>query len=230
MASERRVKGWRAGGGASWGGWARLVILAGVSLALVACGSKHDTSGPSTDSALLVPLNAQFNDGHTVRWANLPVPVFTNGIARPEEVTAWSAATGGAVTFTFVGSPPANGISFRAGGGSDVCGLTTIEYDSNGQISSADIQIVVAIFRTPVCVGTVSHETGHGIGFLAHTADGGLMDPDGGNGQITPEDVTFVRTLYSLAPGTFVGLSEARRVPLGRSGRRSMTFVDPVRR
>ena len=68
------------------------------------------------------------------------------------------------------------------------------------------------------------------FGFLAHTADGGLMDPDGGNGEITPEDVTFSQSLYSLAPGTFVGLGEHPRIALARSGRRSVTIVDPVRR
>ena len=188
------------------------------------------TGSSSADRTLLVQLNAQFNDGKTVRWATLPVPVFTNGIARPDEVTAWQSATGGAVSFTFVGSRPAQGISFRAGGGNDVCGLTTVEYDSDGHITSADIQIVVAIFRTPVCTNTVSHETDHAIGFLAHTADGGLMDPDGGNGQITPEDVSFIRALYALAPGTFVGVAERTRLALGRTGHRSITIVDPVRR
>jgi alpha-D-ribose 1-methylphosphonate 5-triphosphate synthase subunit PhnL len=56
------------------------------------------------------------------------------------------------------------------------------------------------------------------------------MDPDGGNGEITPEDVTFIQSLYSLAPGTFVGLGERTRIALARSGRRSVTIVDPVRR
>jgi hypothetical protein len=201
-------------------------------MGLVGCGSSHSTSAPSsgTDARLLFDLNARFNDGRTVRWNTLPIPVFTNGIAHEDEVTAWTRATGGAVSFTFVGSRPAHGISFRSGDGSDVCGLAVVEYDSDGRIISVDIQIVVAIFRSPLCVGTVSHETGHGIGFLAHTADGGLMDPDGGNGQITPEDVTFVRALYALPPGAVVGSAETTRVPVGRPGRRSMTFVDPVRR
>jgi hypothetical protein len=56
------------------------------------------------------------------------------------------------------------------------------------------------------------------------------MDPDGGNGEITPADASFIRALYALAPGPFVGLGEQTRVPLGSVGRRSMTFVDPVRR
>ena len=57
------------------------------------------------------------------------------------------------------------------------------------------------------------------------------MDPDGGNGEITPEDVTFIQSLYSLAPGTtFVGFGERTRIALARSGRRSVTIVDPVHR
>ena len=56
------------------------------------------------------------------------------------------------------------------------------------------------------------------------------MDPDGGNGQITSEDVSFIRSLYALAPGTFVGLAERTQVAVARTGRRSITIVDPVRR
>jgi hypothetical protein len=194
-------------------------------------GSQNNPSGPSgSDTALLIQLNARFNDGRTVRWANLPIPVFTNGIAREDEVTAWTAATGGAVTFAFVGSPPSSGISFRFGGGTDVCGSAAVQYTTDGRITSVDIQIVEAIFRGPQCQRTVVHETGHAIGFLAHTADGGLMDPDGGNGEITPEDVTFIRALYALAPGTFVGLAQQVRMPTGRPDRRSITVASAVRR
>ncbi len=207
------------------------IILMVVALVFgcVGCG-KSSASGPSGSSDLLIALNARFNDGRTVRWAALPIPVFLNGIARADEVNAWAAATGGAVTFTFVGNPPAAGIAFRFGGGNDVCGSALVEYESDGRITSADIQVVQAIFRGPQCQRTVVHETGHAIGFLAHTADGGLMDPDGGDGEITTGDVTFIRDLYALAPGTFVGLGERTRIALARSGRRSVTIVDPVRR
>jgi hypothetical protein len=206
------------------------VALLGLSL-LAGCGGHSNASGPSPmDTALLVQLNARFNDGRTVRWASLPIPVFTNGIAREDEVNAWAAETGGAVTFAFVGSRPPAGISFRFGGGADVCGATTVQFTTDGLITSADVQVVQAIFRGPQCQRTVVHETGHAIGFLAHTADGGLMDPDGGNGEITAEDVSFIRALYALPPGTAVGLGERTRLPLGPLGRRSMTFVDPVRR
>lgn len=209
---------------------ARTVLLIAFLIGGASCHSKS-TSGPSGSAHdLLVQLNAAQNDGRTVRWSSLPIPVFLNGVAREDEVNAWAVATGGAVTFTFVGSPPAAGVSFRFGGGNDVCGTTFIDYEADGRITSVDIQIVQAIYRGPECQRTVVHETGHAIGYLAHTADGGLMDPDGGNGVITQEDVTFIQSLYALAPGTFVGLSEGIRVPLGRTGRRSITIVDPVRR
>lgn len=132
---------------------ARRVAVARIILMVVAlvfgcvgCG-KSSASGPSGSSDLLIALNARFNDGRTVRWAALPIPVFLNGIARADEVNAWAAATGGAVTFTFVGNPPAAGIAFRFGGGNDVCGSALVEYESDGRITSADIQVVQAIFR-----------------------------------------------------------------------------------
>jgi hypothetical protein len=210
----------------------RVMVIVVLALGCAACGSHSSASGPSGSGIdLLIALNASFNDGRTVRWAALPIPVFLNGIARADEVSAWAVATGGAVTFAFVGSPPPAGIAFRFGGGNDVCGSTLVEYESDGRITSVDIQVVQGIFRGPQCQRTVVHETGHAIGFLAHTGDGGLMDPDGGNGEITPDDVTFIRSLYSLAPGTFVGLGERTRVALARSrGRRSVMIVDPVRR
>jgi hypothetical protein len=210
----------------------RAVTLAALAVGLAACGngSRQSTTIPAgADTGLLLELNAGANDGHTVRWVRLPVPVFTNGIAQPDEVASWTAATGGTVTFTFVDKQPAHGISFRAGGGSDVCGLTTVEYE-NGHINSADVQIVVDLFRTRHCVGTIAHETGHAIGFLGHTADGGLMDPDGGNGGITPSDIAFVRSLYSFPPNSFVAGTEWLRGRIGRTGRGSITLVDPARR
>lgn len=205
-------------------------MLVGLALGLVGCESRQTITAPAgADTRSLFDLNAHANDGRTVRWATLPIPVFTNGIAREDEVTAWSRATGGAVSFVFVNSPPARGIRFRPGGGNDLCGLATVEFDDD-RIISVDIQIAVAIYRSTLCIGPVIHEIGHAIGFLAHTADGGLMDPDGGDGRITSGAASFIRSLYSLPPGTFVGVSESLRTKLGRSGRRTVTIVDPVRR
>jgi hypothetical protein len=207
------------------------LALVAVVLGYAGCGGKDHSSGPSgSGNDLLIALNASQNDGRTVRWPSLPIPVFLNGIAQADEVNAWAAATGSAVSFTFVGSAPAAGISFRYGGGGDECGSTVVDYGPDGRIVGADIEVVQSVFRGPQCQRTVTHETGHAIGFLGHTSDGGLMDPDGGNGDITAADVTFVQLLYALAPGTFIGLGERVRVPLGRTGRRSVRIVDPVRR
>jgi hypothetical protein len=196
---------------------------------LVACGGHHSSSG-SNSTELLVQHNAQFNDGRTVRWPALPVRVALNGLGTPDEVTAWTSATGGAVTFAFVGGPIGNGVNMRGTGSSEVCGVTTVEYGSDGVITSADIALSRPIYRSPQCVRTVTHETGHAIGFLNHTSNGGLMDDDGGNGQFNAEVTETIQDLYALAPGTFVGRGERPRLGLEPRGRRTLVFVTYPRR
>ena len=95
----------------------------------------------------------------------------------------------------------------------------------------ADVQVSQSIYRGPQCVHTVTHETAHAIGFLGHTDDGGLMDPDGGNGNITSLVSGVLRDLYHFSPGTVV-TAQAKRLGLQRSGGKNvMTFVYyPVRR
>jgi hypothetical protein len=186
-----------------------LALLAG----LTGCGSSGSSgSGPAgtIQSSSVFEHNAQFNEGRTIRWPNVPITVATNGIATTGEITAWTDATGGRVTFSIVGSGSANvTIGFRSG--STVCGSTTVAQ---------------TIFRSSVCVRTVTHEVGHAIGFLNHTADGGLMDLDGGNGQITGDVSSMLSTLYSFPPNTPAGLSQLLSSPERRpGGRRTMTFV-----
>jgi hypothetical protein len=211
-----------------------------VALALVACGGGGGGGGngganPSAPTAqeleFLRQHNARFNDGLTTRWRNLPIRVFTNNIAQQDEVTEWTQATGGAVTFTFVGRGAGADITFRFGTGNDICGVTTVEFNENGDILTADVRVVQAIFRTSACQRTVTHEVGHAIGFLDHTSDGGLMDDDGGDGRITEPVAGMFRLLYSLEPGTPVGVALGRRT-LRRSanGRYVLTIVYPVRR
>ena len=206
-----------------------MALLALAAAALLSVGCEKDKG--HSDS-FLFENNAQFNDGRTVRWPNLPIRVFLgNGVASADEVTVWTAQTGGLVTFTFVGSPAGAGITFGFRGGDDICGTTDVEYTDDGQITSADVRVSQSIYRGPQCVRTVTHETAHAIGFLDHTSDGGLMDDDGGNGEITRPVSQMLRDLYSLAPGTVV--SAERRKPLVQrrsGGRNTMTFIYPVRR
>lgn len=207
-----------------WGLLALAVLVAG------GCGSKgKGNAGPSGEElAYLLDHNAEFNDGRTVRWSGLPITVALNGIAREDEVTAWTAATGGAVTFSFVAG--GGGISFRFGGGSGICGTTLVTYTDGGEIVSADVRVVASVFRGPQCIRTVTHEVGHAIGFLDHSADGGLMNPDGGNGELTPEVTEMIRNLYALAPGTFIGNAQSARAALRPRGlTRTRTFVHPMR-
>ncbi len=214
----------------------RWAVLVGFALVLGACGGGGSKSpaGPSSEAetAFLAQHNAQFNSGRTVRWSSLPIPVFTNGIAREDEVTIWTGASGGAVTFAFGGGPVASGINFSLRSGTDICGVTTVQYNGGGAILAADVRVSGEIYRGPQCVSTVSHETAHAIGFLDHTSDGGLMDADGGNGRITSPVATMIRDLYSLPPGTVITVGESPRTALLPSGGRyTLTFVYyPVRR
>jgi hypothetical protein len=92
-----------------------------------------------------------------------------------------------------------------------------------------EVQVSQAIYRGPQCVRTVTHETAHAIGFLGHTTDGGLMDDDGGDGEITPTVTQVLRDLYALPPGTLVS-AQTKRLGLRRPGGRNvMTFVYPAR-
>jgi hypothetical protein len=203
-------------------------LLGLIVLALLGLGCHKDSNN---SSSLVFEHNAQFNGGRATRWPALPIRVFLgNGVANAGEVSVWTGESGGLVTFTFVGSAAGAGITFRFRSGEDICGVTNVEFTDDGQITSADVQVSRTIYRGPQCVRTVTHETAHAIGFFDHTSDGGLMDDDGGNGEITPPVSQFFRDLYSLAPGTNV--SSERRKPLveRRRGRNVLTFIYPVRR
>lgn len=207
-----------------------LPVLGLVALVLLGLGCGKDDHGGS--NAYLFEHNAQFNGGRTVRWPSLPIRVWLgNGVATAGEVTVWTAATGGAVTFTFVGSGGGADISFQFRSGTDICGVTHVEFADTGEITSANIQVSQAVYRGPQCVRTVTHETGHAIGFLNHTSDGGLMDDDGGDGEITQPVSQMFRDLYFLAPGTVISAERRRPLVERRAGGRNvMTFIYPVRR
>jgi hypothetical protein len=217
------------------GRWpARLLQLAALPIVLVACGGGGGGGGSDSpgdaEIRFLAQHNARFNGGVTTRWPNLPIRVFTNNIARQDEVTAWTGATGGLVTFSFVGSRAGADIFFSFTTGATICGVTTVEFEADGRITSADVRVVQAVFRGPQCIRTVTHEIGHAIGFFDHTADGGLMDDDGGNGEITPPVSRMFVNLYSMPTGSAIGLGERARVAQRRPGGRSaLTFIHPMR-
>jgi hypothetical protein len=210
----------------------RRVSAAGVAglcaVLVLGCGKDHGTG--STKNAPLFEFNAQQNGGRTVRWANLPVRVHLGGgVARADEVAIWSAATNGAVTFAFVSTPAAANITFAYRSGTDICGVTFVEFDDDGAFTTVGVQVSQAIYRGPQCQRTVTHESAHAIGFLGHTSEGALMDPDGGNGEITPLVVGVLSDLYHFPAGTRVS-AEAVQFGLRRpGGKRVLSFVTPVR-
>jgi hypothetical protein len=185
----------------------RLFLLAGIGLLLlVLCscsGSGSDSGsgggGGGGDYNFLYEHNAKELDGHTIRWGSNTVNVYAGGIPGVETaVSRWA----GPVNFNFVGSPPGDGITFASTNSAGYCGLTNTYYFTSGRISRAMIYINADQTR---CRGgldnTLTHETAHALGFFGHTADGALMDPDGGNGTITSSLRNFMSLLYAHAPG-----------------------------
>ena len=139
--------------------------------ALAACGGGADSGSSGDPAAVPAPAQRAFNDGVTDRWPNLPIRVFTNNIAQRDEVTEWTAVTGGLVTFAFVGGRSAADIFFSFTTGGAICGVTTVEFEADGRITSADVRVVRPCSGPPVRQdsdprGGARHRV------LDHTADG----------------------------------------------------------
>lgn len=152
---------------------------------------------PSGDYNYLYRYNASLNGGIIIRWQT-PILVNTNGIPGAEDsFRQWG------LPFSFVNYNPSEGIIVNIGNpGAGYCGLTTggRYYRSNGRMISANI-IIRSNLRN--CVNTITHEACHAIGFWnGHTSDRGLMDPAGGNGQITAPVRNMINLLYALPLGT----------------------------
>jgi hypothetical protein len=203
----------------------KLIGLLILSLAFYGCGSGGNSNsgggGSTTDYRFLYDHNANQLGGYTIRWETNTIKVFTNGIPGAESaVNRWA----GPVNFIFVGSAPPDGISFSLTNSSSYCGVTNTYYFNSGKISQALVQITAdQSFCRGGLANTVAHETAHALGFFGHTSDGGLMDPDGGNGTITSSVRSFFNSLYSHSYGWNIGpflssqtkLSSSRYNPVG---------------
>jgi len=210
-----------------------LSLLILLLLALCSCSSVGSSSGgggsSSTDYRFLYDHNANVHGGYTVRWGSNTIKVYTAGIPGAEEaVNRWV----GPVNFSFVSSPPSDGISFSWTSSGNFCGIATTFYLESGQISQSQVQIHT---NQNSCRGgldnTLSHETAHALGFFGHTADGGLMDPDGGNSNITTPVRNFMTLLYSRPYGwninPFLSLkTNLTASPYKANGTRTLVRVD----
>jgi hypothetical protein len=182
---------------------AKNIWLLFLALVLSACSPSGSTSGGGSTSAdyqFLYDHNAKNLDGHTIRWDSNTIPVHTGGIPGAEKaISRWA----GPVNFNFVNAPPSEGVSLSYTNNSGYCGVTTYYYYNSGRLYKAVVRIDNDQTR---CRGgldnSITHEMGHALGFFGHTSDGALMDPDGGNGEMTSQLRSFMNLLYSAPYGT----------------------------
>jgi len=182
---------------------AKIACLLSLVLTLFACAWKSSDSGGgggSSEYQFLYDHNAKELDGYTVRWASNTIKVYTGGISgAAAAINRWA----GPVNFQFVDNPPSDGVSFSTTSATSYCGVTNTYYYNSGRIYQAQVRISsIQIFCRGGLENTVTHEMGHALGFFGHTSDGGLMDPDGGNGDITSPVRKFMNLLYSYNYGT----------------------------
>ena len=172
-----------------------------IFLVTISCGGGSSSSGgggfnwPSGDYQYLNAHNAGINNGIIIRWET-PIFVNTNGIPGAEDsFRQWG------LPFSFVNADPPEGIVVRIGNlPAGTCGVTESRWFlSNGRMISATITIRADLRG---CNNTITHEAGHALGIHVHTADGGLMDLTGGNGQITSPVRNMINLLYAFPVGT----------------------------
>ncbi|MCF8032243.1 MAG: hypothetical protein K9K66_03260 [Desulfarculaceae bacterium] len=197
-------------------------------LSLVSCGGGGgggEDGFTSSDYQILYTYNASQLGGHTIRWARVPIGVSAGAFPdAPAAFNRWNSASGGKVSFNYSGSSIS--VAYRTT--TAYCGLTTLRWNSAGQIIDADIIIAR---NQGGCAGgesdTLAHEAGHAIGFLGHDAEG-LMNPFGGQ-PISDQESRFMTLLYSLAPGTDIngklGKSRSSSQIYNKSGNKVYTFT-----
>lgn len=177
-----------------------LLLLSALLAGCADLFSDSDGDSSLSDYQFLYEHNAKELDGYTVRWASNDIKVYTGGISGAEgAINRWA----GPVSFTFVNSPPSEGVSFSYTASSQYCGVTYLNYLNSGRITKATVYINInQLFCKGGLENTITHEMAHALGFMGHTSDGSLMDPDGGDGTITTRLRNFMSLLYSMPYGT----------------------------
>ena len=185
-------------------------LIIGVVLTIISCRSGELTNDAysGSDLKMLADLNTNHNGGRTVRFESSNIDVY---IAMPDfnanmkkKIEAWETASGGRINFQYTRSRVSEGIEiysfFQMPG---TCGSTAPDHD-NGVIKKSVI-VLDPISYISICSETLKHEIGHSIGLLAHTDDNGLMDKEGGDGDISPQIERIIKTIYNYPSDTPIG-------------------------
>ena len=178
-------------------------------LSASSCGSTTTTttttttSGwPSGDYNYLCKHNecTKFSN-RTRRWPSTTIQV--SGASRTE----WreGARRWPTVSFSFVGSAPAQGIQIMGYSSKyrNWCGWAVPYMYSSGEYAKCEIYVHSDINNMNCThADLMEHEIGHCIGFLRHTDDKTVMNKYVGAGPRTSAVTNMIRLLYSLSPGT----------------------------
>lgn len=181
----------------------------GLALTLPSCSDPEaNKTYEGSDEELLVQINAKNNETRTIRFPEGPIKVYVENIPDGrDEVREWSRQIPN-LEFDFVGHVPSSGIVVQYGIHAPiVCGATYEPDWEAGVIKKANITIdPKAIIPASLlgCTQTIRHEIGHALGLFGHLQDGGLMDPDGGNGEFTDQLKSLISRLYAFPPNSAI--------------------------
>ena len=154
-----------------------------------------------------IPNSNPATMGKTMRWPNGTVSVYDetgfNGLQ--SALSVWNTAIGGPGVLA-QSSDPSSPITISLDSTlASVCGDASYGIHTGTGGDNSIYQCIIRINSTcGLVIPIYAHEIGHCIGFFAHTQDGGLMDANTGNGQISTEDTTMIHHLYELPVGTYI--------------------------
>jgi hypothetical protein len=186
-AAVRRVSAW-------------IAVVSVSALVLGACGESTTAVSRSAsvqqiyadDIHIVGDLSKTAKGLYSARWSGQPVYVSASGPLWEAAAKRWQPAV--RLVHNKNGRIRFGGFTHRP-----VCGYA-VPYLRKGEITRCDVFLNEALAaNVRMCGGTevvLAHEIGHCLGVIGHTNDGGLMDANGGNKQVSRQTLAGLKALY----------------------------------